>query len=104
MAKKMMYSFAEKKHSVIGIISTIMGVISLAMLLAIVVVSYYMWGNAGIYAGAVGVCGIVFALAGFILGIASFSEKDIKYKYPKIGSILCGIMFAIWLAIYLIGI
>ncbi|EET59890.1 hypothetical protein BRYFOR_08013 [Marvinbryantia formatexigens DSM 14469] len=104
MAKKMMYSFTEKKNSVNGIISTIMGGISLVFLLAMIYASYYMRGDAGIYAGAFGLCGLIFALAGFIVGIRSFSEKNIKYKYPKIGSVLSGTVFVIWLALYLIGV
>ena len=104
MAKKMMYSFEEKKHSVNGIIATIMGTVSLVFLLAMIYASYYMRGDAGLYAGAFGVCGIIFVLAGFILGIISFSEKNIKYKYPKIGSVMSGVVFVIWLGLYLIGI
>ena len=104
MAKKMMYSFEEKKNSVNGIISTIMGVISIVLLLAAVYSSYYMRGHAGIYAGAMGLSGILFSCAGFILGIVSFKEKNIKYKYPKIGSIMCGIVFAVWLTILLTGV
>lgn len=104
MAKKTMYSFAEKRHPASGIISAVMGGISLLFFVAMVVVSYYKWGRAGIYAGAFGLSGMIFALAGFILGIASFSEKDIKYKYPKLGSILSGVMFVVWLGLYLMGI
>ena len=104
MAKKTMYSFEEKRHSVNGIISTIMGTVSLVFLLAMIYASYYMRGHAGLYAGAFGVCGILMSCAGFILGIVSFSEKNIKYKYPKIGSVLSGVAFAIWLGLYLIGI
>lgn len=104
MAKKMMYSFAEKKNSVNGIISTIMGGISTVLLLAAIYSSYYMRGNAGIYAGAMGLSGMLFSFAGFILGIISFKEKNIKYKYTKMGSIMCGVVFAIWLAILLTGV
>lgn len=103
MAKKMMYSFAEKKNSVNGIISTIMGGISLVLLLAMVYTSYYMRGEAGIYAGAFGLSGMIFALAGFVLGVVSFSEKNIKYKYPKLGSVMSGVAFAVWLGIFLMG-
>ena len=63
-----------------------------------------MRGDAGLYAGAFGLSGILFALVGFVLGIISFSEKNIKYKYPKIGSVLCGVAFAVWLGLYLIGV
>lgn len=103
MAKKMMYSFAEKKNSVNGIISTIMGTVAIVLLLAMIYTSYYMRGDAGIYAGAFGLSGMLFALVGFILGIVSFSEKNIRYKYPKIGSVLCGITFVMWLGLFLIG-
>ncbi|MDO4523635.1 MAG: DUF6142 family protein [Eubacteriales bacterium] len=104
MAKKMMYSFAEKKNSVNGIISTIMGTVSLVLLLVIVYISYYERGEAGIYAGTFGISGFLFALCGFGVGILSFSEKNIKYRYPKIGSILSGVMLVIWLGLYLIGV
>lgn len=103
MAKKMMYSFEEKKNSVNGIISTIMGAVSAGLMLAMISISYYNRGEAGIYAGAFGLSGLLFAFAGFIVGIMSFSEKNVKYKYPKIGSILCGFAFAGWLGLYLIG-
>ncbi len=104
MAKRMMYSFEEKKHSGNGIIATIMGSISLLFLLAMIYASYYMRGDAGLYAGAFGVCGLMFSLTGFILGISGFSEKNIKYKYPKIGSVLSGVVFVAWLGLYLIGV
>lgn len=103
MAKKMMYSFEEKKNSVNGIISTIMGIVSVVLMLAMIYTSYYNRGEAGIYAGAFGLSGLLFALFGFVLGIVSFSEKNIKYKYPKIGSVLCGVAFAAWLGLYLMG-
>ena len=103
MAKKMMYSFAKKTNSFNGIISIFMGGISALFLLGMIYTSYYMRGEAGIYAGAFGISGMIFALAGFILGIRSFSEKDIKYTYPKAGSIISGIAFVMWLGLYVLG-
>ena len=103
MAKKTMYSFEEKTHPTDGIVSTIMGGISLALLIVAVYSSYYMRGDAGIYAGAFGLSGMIFAFAGFVLGIISFSEKNIKYKYPKIGSVMSGIVFVVWLGVALGG-
>ena len=99
MAKKTMYSFEEKTHPTDGIVSTIMGGISLALLIVAVYSSYYMRGDAG----AFGLSGILFAFVGFIIGVKSFSRKNIKYKYPKIGSILCGIVFVVWLGVALGG-
>ena len=45
MAKKTMYSFEEKTHPTDGIVSTIMGGISLALLIVAVYSSYYMRGD-----------------------------------------------------------
>lgn len=103
MARKMMYSFEEKKNPTDGIVSSIMGLISLILLIAAIYSSYYMRGNAGIYAGALGISGILFAFVGFIIGVKSFARKNIKYKYPKIGSILCGVVFVVWLGVILGG-
>lgn len=103
MAKKRMYSFEEKKNSENGIVSTIMGVIALVLLLVAIYSSYYMRGSAGLYAGAFGACGLLFSLVGFIVGLLSLSEKNVTYKYPKIGSLLCGIVFVIWLGLLLMG-
>lgn len=103
MAKKVMYSFTEKKHSANGIVSTVLGGISLAFLLAMIYASYYMRGDAGLYAGGFGIAGMILSLTGFIIGVMSFSEKNIKYKYPKVGSIMSGVVFVIWLGLFLVG-
>lgn len=104
MARKTMYSFEEKRHPFNGIVSTILGIIGLLILLGTIYASYYNRGDAGIYAGAFGITGMLFSLTGFILGIKSFSEKNIKYRYPKIGSIMSGIAFVLWLGILAMGV
>lgn len=104
MAKKMMYSFEEKKDPVDGKVSAVMGILSLILLIAAVYSSYYMRGDAGMYAGAMGLSGIIFAFVGFLIGVKSFSGKNIRYKYPKIGSILCGILFVVWLGVIIGGV
>ncbi len=104
MARKTMYSFEEKHQSANGKAATALGAASLVFLLAMVYASYYTRGHAGLYAGAFGVCGLVLGFAGFVLGIYSFSEKNCKHTYPKIGSVLSGVAFVCWLGLYLIGI
>lgn len=104
MARKTMYSFEEKRHSFNGIISTIMGMVGMLSLFGMIYASYYNRGHAGLYAGAFGITGMLFSLIGFIIGIKSFSEKNIKYRYPKLGSFLCGIAFVLWLGILVMGV
>lgn len=104
MARKTMYSFEEKRHPFHGIVSTIMGAIGVLTLLGTIYASYYNRGDAGLYAGAFGITGMLFSAVGFCLGIKSFSEKNIKYRYPKLGSIMSGIAFVLWIGILVMGV
>lgn len=99
-----MYSFEEKRHSFNGIVATIMGLVGVFTLIGMIYASYYNRGDAGLYAGAFGITGMLFSLTGFVIGIRSFSEKNIKYKYPKLGSFLSGIAFVLWLGILVMGV
>jgi len=98
MAKKRMYSFAKEKHSGKGILSTILGTLSL------VILAYYLDGQGGVYLGSIGLLGMVFAVSSVVFGLMGFGENNVRYLFPKIGSILGGIMVALWVFVVLIGI
>lgn len=104
MAKKKMYSFAEKKHSQRGFVATIMGVISLIVFLVLAYIAYYMNGQGGAYLGGIGLTGVLFALTGLILGLLSFRESNTIYFFSKLGAILNGCVLAIWILVILSGI
>jgi len=104
MAKKRMYSFAEKKHSKKGITSVILGGVSFLIFCALVYISFSMGGNGGIYISFIGLAAIVLAIVGLIFGLLSFRERDVFYFYSKMGSILNGVVLAVWIFIILIGI
>ena len=90
MAKKRMYSFAKEKHSGKGILSTILGTLSLVIFAVLAWLAYYLDGQGGVYLGSIGLMG--------------FGENNVRYLFPKIGSILGGIMVALWVFVVLIGI
>ncbi len=104
MAKRRMYSFAEKKHSQRGLVSSILGGISLIIFVVLAYLAYYLDGEGGAWMGAIGLTGAVFALMGLILGLVSFGEHDILYLFPKLGSILNGCVLAVWIFVILIGV
>lgn len=104
MARKRMYSFAEKRHSQRGLVSTILGGISLVIFVVLAYLAYYLDGQGGAYMGAIGLTGAVFSLMGVILGLISFGEQDTLFLFSKIGSILSGCMMAIWIFVILIGV
>ena len=75
MAKKRMYSFAKEKHSGKGILSTILGTLSLVIFAVLAWLAYYLDGQGGVYLGSIGLLGMVFARRhhGGIVGICSFN-------------------------------
>ena len=103
MARKKMYSFAEKKHSQRGLVSSILGGVSLLIFLVLVYLAFYFSGQGGAYLGGIGFTGIVFALTGLILGLMSFGESNTLYFFSKLGSILNGCVLAAWIFVVLLG-
>lgn len=104
MAKRRMYSFAEEKHSRKGIASTVLGILSLIIFGVLAWLAYYLDGQGGIYLGSIGFTGIIITLCGVVFGLMSFGEDNVRYLFSKIGSILNGIMVALWVFVILLGI
>lgn len=103
MAKKVLYSFTDKKHTRNGILSSILAGVSLLIFLILAVISFLMRGAAGTYVGALGLSAMVLSFTGLVIGLKSFAEKDKLYFYSKLGSVSCGVITIGWLALVLIG-
>lgn len=104
MAKKRMYSFAEEKHSGKGIASTVLGFLSLIIFGVLAWLAWYLDGQGGAYLGSIGFTGMVFTVCGVVLGLMSFGENNVRYFFSKFGSVLNGIMLALWVFVVLLGI
>lgn len=85
MAKKNSYMFTNKQHTQKGIMSTILGVISLATLIYTVIMSYFMAGDIPTQYGAAAMLVMIFAFVGIILGVVSKTEKDKFYLFAYLG-------------------
>lgn len=88
MAKKNSYMFTSKQHTQKGIMSTILGVISLVTLAYTVVMSYLKAGDVPIQYGAAVMLVMIFAFVGIILGVVSKTERDKFYLFTYIGIVL----------------
>ena len=97
------YSFYEKPSPVGGRMSAAMAVVSFVLLCLNVAVSYHARGNAGIAAGAIGWITLLFSGYGFAAGLLSFREKNATLRLPILGSIGCGLILIIHLALLLAG-
>lgn len=102
--RKEAFKFSDKKHSVKGMISFIMGVVSCIGLLVLFYVSSLSAGSGGLLLGVTGMGLCVVSVAGFIIGAKSCKEKDIYYNAPVIGLVLNGFLSSIYLILYMLGI
>ena len=92
------YKFSDKRQSLGGIISTIMGLLALASLIYGVYISFKAQGYAGLKVGS-----FFISVIGTIIGLLSFKEDDKFYTLSKVGSMLCGILAVFMIAVFLMG-
>ena len=85
MGRKNSYIFTNKEHSRKGIMSTILGVISLAALAYAIITSYQRAGDIPLQYGAVAMLVMIFAFVGIVLGVISKTEKDKYYLFTYLG-------------------
>ena len=103
MAKQTGYSFVEKKHSGNGITATVLGGISLVILLVLLLTACVMTGTAAGWIGAFGFTGIAMAVCGLVYGFTSFHD-DCKYTFfSKFGTIISTAAVVAWFFIVCIG-
>lgn len=85
--KHMKYSLLNKRFNVMGRISTVMAVLSLALLCGSVVVSYVFKGSAGMSVAYLCAGSFFIAAIGAITGLQGFRDKDHKMFYCWVGSL-----------------
>ena len=83
--------FSDKKHPKHGIISVVLGVLSIIILLTLCIVSGHAKGRAGMEIGALGLATMVLSIIGFVLAVRCNKEEDIYHVTPAVGSVLNGI-------------
>ena len=97
------YKFSNQKHSVGGVISTIMGVFSLLLLIYSIYLSFKSRGVAGSIVGSITFGALAFSVLGCVMGLISFRESDRFHTFSFIGSLLCGIMTIIMIMLLVVG-
>lgn len=79
------YIFTAKRHPERGIMSTILGIISIFSVIIAVYLAYRNKGNAQPQYGAVIFLVTIYSLVGMIIGVLSRMEKDIYHLFPYLG-------------------
>lgn len=83
--KKRHYIYTNKKHSLKGVFSFILAVISLISIVLTVIVSYKMKGSAPASFGAVGVLACIFSGVGIVLALYGKQEPDTHLIFSNLG-------------------
>ena len=79
------YMFTDNRHPEKGIMSAILGCLSVATLVAAVYFTYRDGGEAPMNYAAAALVAAIFSVAGLVLGIMSRFERDIFKLFPNMG-------------------
>jgi hypothetical protein len=102
--KKDAFKFSGRKHSIKGMISSILGGLSCIAILTLSYVSSLTAGNGSIIIGVIGMVLFVISIVGFVLGIKACKEKEIYYTTPIIGLVINGFLSIVYFTLYMVGI
>ena len=88
MKKRESYIFTNKRHSNRGVMATVLGVISLASLVAVVFLSYVGNGMTPVGYGFTGLLATLFSLVGLCLGLVTVRDGNYYRLFPVLGILL----------------
>lgn len=97
------YKFSDKSQTLGGTISLLMGLASLASLGYGIYLAFQKQGSAGLEVGSFALLSLMLAVIGTIMGLLSFREDDKFYTLSRVGSVLCGILSILMIAVFLMG-
>lgn len=79
------YIFTNKEQSRSGIMSTILGALSMGALIGVVYLTYQNKGQAELKYGSTALLALIFAVVGLVCGIHSRMEPDKFYLFSYLG-------------------
>ena len=95
------YMFTDNRHPEKGVMSAILGCVSVGALACAVYYTYRDGGQAQMNYAAAALLAAIFSVVGFVLGIMSRFERDIFKIFPNLGIILnlMAIVFVIFVLV-----
>lgn len=89
------YRFTKKTHPPVGIMSFILGIISLLGIVLTIYIPYIRRSEISLSAGLTCLLGLLMAATGLILGIICIYKKDIYSLFPTFGIGINALVIAI---------
>ena len=103
MARRKDYKFTNKKHSIPGIVSTVIGLIGVGLIIAAIYISFINRGAAGQIIGVMGLADIFLSTIGFVVALVSFRNDDVYYLFSWIGTGLNVLVWIFLMSMVMIG-
>lgn len=97
------YKFSNKKHSVGGVISTVMAVSAAVLFVRAVVISFAARGEGGMEVGSYALSALAVAFFGCIMGLLSYKESERYYTFSFIGALFNGILTVVLAMLLVVG-
>lgn len=101
--RRKQYKFSDKKHSRLGIASSILALLAIAALVIAIVLATKAAGEGGRIVGILGAAGFVLSLAGVVCGLVAFRQTDVYYRFAWMGLIASGIIWLIMAILMVAG-
>ena len=102
MAKRA-YKFTDKKHTRKGLGSLAAAAVSAVLTAYVLFWSFRESGNAGSFAGLLGLSAMICAVCGFVMALMGLREEDVYYVTAYAGAALDGILIIVWMMICIVG-
>lgn len=97
------HKFRGKHLSKRGIAGLLLAVLSLALGIGMVAVSFLHQGSSSVYLGSGGVLSMLLALTAFILAVGSLREENSYKGIPVAASLMSGLALCSWIGVYVLG-
>ena len=101
--KRYRYSYNEKRFASGGVAALVLGIISGFLFAVLTAAGMKYGGSSGSWIGTMGAVAFLLAFIGMTAGLSSFRELCRSYLVSKIGTLLCGLMVAVWFLIFCVG-
>lgn len=102
--KKETIQFSGRRHTRLGILSAVIGIVSVIGFIIVSIISGINGGEGGLIIGIAGILLFALSLLGFIMSYKALKQKDIFYRFPMTGLVVNGIMMIVYVILYVMGI
>lgn len=97
------YKFTEKTQSKRGMGALGLSGISLAVLVAVTVNSFWHQGNGSMYLGSAGVAAMLLGIVAMVIAVKSLKEENSFKLFPYLATLCSFLATGAWVTLYVVG-